>query len=129
MRARALLGAALLLACGGLPLYETPEERTAGTPLTQAPQRRTGEITWRPSVLETTSEGVRLELALMNGRSRDFHSVMLRLVLRGPEHEIATVRYPAGTLAAGAERRVRAVLAPPGFVVVGLDLELIYAQE
>ena len=54
---------------------------------------------------------------------------MLRLVLRGPERTIATVRYPAGRLAAGASRRVRAYLAPPGFAVESADLELIYAQE
>jgi hypothetical protein len=61
----------------------------------------------------------------VNGTSRDYLSVMLRLVLRGPDRNIATVRYPAGPLAAGDSRRVRAHLAPPGFTVEGADLELI----
>ena len=47
----------------------------------------------------------------MNGTSRDYFNVMLRLVLRGPEHEIATVRYPAGPL---ARRRQPPCPGPPG---------------
>jgi hypothetical protein len=54
---------------------------------------------------------------------------MLRILLRGGKHELATVRYPAGPLAAGASRRVRAYLPPPGFLVEGADVELILAQE
>lgn len=127
--ARALLTAWLLLACGSLPLYETPEQRGPGSPLTQALHRRTGELTWRPGRLVTTPEGVRFEFTLVNGTTRDYHSVMLRLVLRDEAHALATVRYPAGALAAGAERRVRAHLAPPGFSVAGADVELIFAQE
>ena len=125
----ALLAAGLALACGGLPPYELPEQRVAGRPLVQALQRRTGEITWRPSRLETTLKGVLFEFTLVNGTSRDYFSVMLRLVLRGGDHALATVRYPAGPLRAGAERRVRAQLAPPGFVVERADVELIVAQQ
>ena len=126
---RLALACALALACGGLPLYETPEQRTGSLPLSRTEQPRSGELTWRPSLLEQTPEGVLFEFTLVNGTSRDYFSVMLRIVLRGPERSIATVRYPAGALAAGGHRRVRAQLAPPGFTVEGADLELIYAQE
>ena len=124
-----LAGAWLALACGGLPLYETPEERTGSVPLSRAEQPRTGELTWRPGRLEQTPEGVLFEFTLVNGTSRDYFSIMLRLVLRGPDRQIATVRYPAGGLAAGGHRPVRAHLAPPGFTVEGADLELIFAQQ
>ena len=129
--ALALAGACLALACGSLPLYEKPEERLGGVPLSQAPQPRTGDLTWRSEVFETTPEGLRFEFTLVNGTKRDYKSVMLRLVLRGggAERKIATVRYPAGSLAAGDSRRVRAHLAPPGFAVESADIELIYAQE
>jgi hypothetical protein len=121
--------AALALACGTLPPYETPEERGGSLPLARSEQQRTGELTWRPGRLQQTPEGVRFEFTLVNGTARDYFSVMLRLVLRGSEHRIATVRYPAGAVAAGGSRRVRAHLAPPGFAVEGADLELIFAQE
>jgi hypothetical protein len=124
-----LLCAWLGLACSGLPLYETPEQRSGGRPLTQAPHRRTGELTWRPGRLEIDPEGVLFEFTLVNGTARDYLSVMLRVILRGEDHALATVRYPAGPLPAGANRRVRAHLPPPGFVVEGADLELILAQE
>lgn len=133
MRAQtlALACASALLACGGLPRYELPEERSGGgTPLTRANQPRTGELTWRSETVETRPDGgILFEFTLVNGTKRDYLSIMLRLVLRGPEHRIATVRYPAGGLAAGASRRVRAHLAPPGFPVEAADLELLYAQE
>jgi len=119
----------LALACGGLPLYETPEQRTGSVPLSRTEQPRTGDVTWRPGRLEQTAEGVLFEFTLVNGTTRNYASVMLRLVLRGPDHDIATVRYPAGPLAAGGSRRVRAHLAPPGFRVEGADLELVFAQE
>jgi hypothetical protein len=125
----ALACAWLALACGALPLYETPEERAGGLPLSQAPQPRTGELTWRSETFETTPDGLLFEFTLVNGTKRDYISLMLRLVLRGPERAIATVRYPAGGLAAGASRRIRAHLATPGFAVESADLELIYAQE
>ena len=129
--ALALVGGCLALACGSLPLYEKPEERIGGVPLSQAPQPRTGDLTWRSEAFETTPEGLRFEFTLVNGTKRDYASVMLRLVLRGggTERKIATVRYPAGSLAAGSSRRVRAHLAPPGFPVESADIELIYAQE
>jgi hypothetical protein len=127
--ALALAGAVLALACGGLPRYETPEERTGGIPLTQALQPRTGELTWRSETFESTADGIRFEFTLVNGTRRDYFSTMLRLVLRGPERQIATVRYPGGGIAAGETRRVRAHLAPPGFRVESADIELIYAQE
>ena len=127
--ALALVCAWFGLACGSLPLYERPEERVGGLPLSQAGQPRTGALTWRSEAFETTSDGLRFEFTLVNGTKRDYASVMLRLVLRGAERTIATVRYPAGGLAAGASRRVRAHLAPPGFAVESADLELIYAQE
>lgn len=131
MRAAALtlLCAWLSLACGGLPLYEAPDQRSGGRPLTQAQNRRTGELTWRPERLSNTPGGVLLEFTLVNGTSRDYLSIMLRLVLRGGDHNLATVRYPAGSLLAGGSRRVRAHLPPPGFVVESADLELILAQE
>jgi hypothetical protein len=125
----ALLLAGLALACGSLPLYEKPEERGGSLPLARSEQQRTGELTWRPGRLQQTPEGVLFEFTLVNGTARDYFSVMLRLVLRGPERQVATVRYPAGALAAGSSRRVRAHLAPPGFAVEGADLELIFAQE
>ena len=124
-----LLGLGLALACGSLPLYEKPEERGDSLPLSRTEQPRTGELTWRPGLLQQTADGVLFEFTLVNGTKRDYFSLMLRLVLRGPEREIATVRYPAGAIAAGGSRRVRAHLAPPGFQVEGADLELIYAQE
>jgi hypothetical protein len=120
---------AVALGCGSLPPYETAEERTGGIPLTRATNERTGQLTWRPSQLVQTADGVLFEFTLVNGTSRDYLSVMLRVVLRGPGHGIATARWPAGSLAARAERRVRAHLAPPGFEVDGADLELLYAQE
>lgn len=126
---RLALACALALACGGLPLYESPDERTGSVPLSRTEQQRSGDLTWRPGRLEQTPEGVLFEFTLVNGTSRDYFSTMLRIVLRGPEGQIATVRYPAGALAAGGSRRVRAQLAPPGFAVEGADLELIFAQE
>jgi hypothetical protein len=122
-----VLGAAI--ACGGLPRYEAPEERTVGVPLSQTEHRRSGDLTWRSVALEATADGLLVEFTLMNGTSRDYLSTMLRLVLRGPEHSLATVRYPGGALAAGASRRIRAHLPPPGFAVENVDLELIFAQE
>lgn len=126
---RLALACALALACGGLPPYETPEQRSGSVPLSRTEQPRSGELTWRPGRLEQTPEGVLFEFTLVNGTSRDYFSTMLRIVLRGPERQIATVRYPAGPLAAGGSRRVRAQLAPPGFAVEGADLELVFAQE
>jgi hypothetical protein len=126
---RLALACALALACGGLPLYEAPEQRTGSVPLSRTEQQRSGDLTWRPGRLEQTPAGVLFEFTLVNGTSRDYFSTMLRIVLRGPERQIATVRYPAGALAAGGSRRVRAQLAPPGFAVEGADLELIFAQE
>ena len=125
----AVLVAWLGLACAGLPVYETPEERGDGRVLTQAPHRRSGELTWRTGRLESTPESLLFEFTLVNGTARDYLSIMLRLVLRGENRAVATVRYPAGPLAAGAARRVRAQLPPPGFVVEGADVELIFAQE
>jgi len=119
----------LALACGGLPLYEAPEQRTGSLPLSRTEQLRTGDLTWRPGRLEQTPEGVLFEFTLVNGTTRNYVSLMLRVVLRGPDRNIASVRYPAGPLAAGGSRRVRAHLAPPGFAVEGADLELIFAQE
>jgi hypothetical protein len=127
--ALALLCALLLPACSGVPSYELPEQRSVGRPLSQVLQRRTGELTWRPGRLENTADGVLLEFTLVNGTTRDYLSVMLRLVLRDGARGLATVRWPAGSLAAGAERRVRAHLPPPGFVAEAADLELIWAQE
>jgi hypothetical protein len=129
--ALALAWASLALACGSLPLYEKPEERLGGVPLSQAPQPRTGDLTWRSETFEAMPDGLRFEFTLVNGTKRDYQSVMLRLVLRGggAERRIATVRYPAGSLKAGGTRRVRAHLAPPGFAVESADIELIYAQE
>ena len=130
MRGRSALAAALLaLACSGAPPYELPEERSAGRPLTRAPNPRTGEITWRPGAHEATPDGPRIEFTLMNGTTRDYPSVMLRLVLRGPAREMATVRYPAGPLGARSSKVVRAHLAPPGFEVKEIQIELIWAQE
>jgi hypothetical protein len=119
----------LALGCGGVPLYETPEERGGSLPLTRAEHPRAGELTWRPGLLEQTPEAVLFEFTLLNGTTRDYLSVMLRLVLRGPDRTLATVRYPAGPIAAGATRRIRAHLAPPGFAVEAAELELIFAQE
>jgi hypothetical protein len=122
------LATAVALGCGGLPPYEVPEERAGGVPLSRAEQPRTGQLTWRPARLVQTADGVAFEFTLVNGTSRDYFSVMLRVVLRG-DRRIATVRWPAGPLPARGERRIRAHLAPPGFEVEGADLELLYAQE
>jgi hypothetical protein len=54
---------------------------------------------------------------------------MLRLVLRGPEHELASVRYPVGPLGARSSKVIQAQLAPPGFAVEETQIELIWAQE
>ena len=125
----ALLAAWLGLACAGLPVYETPEQRTGGRVLTQAPHRRSGELTWRTGRIEETPESVLFEFTLENGTPRDYLSIMVRLVLRGADQALATVRYPTGPLAAGATRRVRAQLPPPGFSVESADVELLFAQE
>jgi hypothetical protein len=131
--AACLLGAGvgLALACGGLPLYETPEERreSGGLPLERTEQPRTGSLTWRLEAIEQTPDGPRLDFVLVNGTKRDYLSLMLRLVLRGPGHALATLRYPVGGIRADGSRRVRAHLAPPGFPVEDVELELIYAQE
>jgi hypothetical protein len=119
----------LALGCGGVPLYEAPEERGSSLPLTRTEYPRAGELTWRSGRLEQTPEAVLFEFTLLNGTTRDYLSVMLRLVLRGPDRTLATVRYPAGPIAAGATRRIRAHLAPPGFAVEAAELELIFAQE
>lgn len=130
MKARlALAAAGLALACAGTLPYELPEERSGGRPLTQAPNPRTGEITWRPGALESTAAGVRFQFTLMNGTARDYFNVMLRLVLRGPAREMATVRYPVGPLGARSSKVVQAQLAPPGFEVKETQIELIWAQE
>jgi hypothetical protein len=130
VKARAVLAAAWLgFACSGALPYELPEQRSGGRPMTQAPNPRTGEITWRSGVLETTPAGVRFQFTLMNGTSRDYFNVMLRLVLRGPAREIATVRYPVGALGARSSKVVQAQLAPPGFEVEEAQIELIWAQE
>ena len=131
MRALRVLGLAipLLLACGGFPPYELPEQRTGGQPLMEAPNPRIGELAWRSGSIETTPEGVRVGFTLMNGTTRDYLSVVLRVILRGPSREMATARYPVGSLAAGSRKVVRAHLGPPGFEVKETQLELIYAQE
>jgi hypothetical protein len=127
---RAALAALLTLACaGGPPPFELPEERTDGRPLTQAANPRTGEISWRPGPIEKTPEGYRLEFTLLNGTTRDYYNVMLRLILRGPGRELATVRYPTGPLAARSTKRIQAHVGPPGFEVEAAQLELIWAQE
>jgi hypothetical protein len=130
VKARAVLAAAwLALACSGALPYELPEERSGGRPMTEAPNPRTGEITWRAGALEQTPTGVRFQFTLMNGNSRDYFNVMLRLVLRGPAREIATVRYPVGPLGARSSKVIQAQLAPPGFEVEEAQIELIWAQE
>jgi hypothetical protein len=130
VRVGALLAAAgLVLACSGTLPYELPEERSGGRPIAEAPNPRTGEITWRPGALEKTETGLRFQFTLMNGTSRDYLGTMLRLVLRGPGREIATVRYPAGPLAARSSKVVQAMLGPPGFEVKEAHIELIWAQE
>lgn len=129
MRALAAAAAALALGCGGLPPYEAPEERAGGIPLSRSEHPRSGQLTWRPAGLVQTAEGVVFEFTLVNGTTRNYVSVMLRVVLRGPGSRVATARWPAGPLVARGERRVRAHLAPPGFEIDGADLELLYAQE
>jgi hypothetical protein len=127
---RAALAALLALACaGGPPPFELPEERADGRPLTQAANPRTGEISWRPGPIEKTPDGFRVEFTLLNGTSRDYYNVMLRLILRGPGRGLATVRYPAGPLAARSTKRIQAHVGPPGFEVEEAQLELIWAQE
>jgi hypothetical protein len=129
---RALLAAAagaLALGCAGVPPYEEPGERIGGVPLSRTEHPPTGQLGWRPLALVQTAEGVVFEFTLVNGTARDYLSVVLRVVLRGPAHRIATARWPAGPLRARGERRVRAHLAPPGFSVEGADLELLVAQE
>ncbi len=125
----ALAWAWLGFGCSGLPVYESPEERTDGLPISQTEQPRSGELTWRSSRLEASADGLLFEFTLMNGSSRDYISTMLRLVLRGPGRSMATVRYPAGPISAGGSRRVRAHLPSPGFAVESAELELIWAQE
>jgi len=121
---------AALLACGGLPVYELPEERTVGVPLMEAPNPRTGELAWRSGRVETAEDGtVRLQFTLMNGTTRDYLSIVVRVVLRGDGRQMATARYPIGPLAARASKTVRAHLAPPGFDVKETQIELVYAQE
>lgn len=126
---RLLLAAALALACAGAPPYELPEERGAGRPLAEAANPRTGEITWRSGTLEQTPEQVRIGFTLVNGTTRDYVNVMLRLVLRGGGRETATARYPVGRLAARSSKVIQAFLGPPGFEVRDTQLELIWAQE
>ncbi len=125
----ALLGTWLALGCASTPAFELPEERTSGRPLAQATHPRTGEIRWRPGPISPTPDGVRVEFTLMNGTPRHYANLMLRIVLRGPEREIASVRYPTGPLAAYSSRQVRAHIAWPGFAVEETQLELIWAQE
>ena len=125
----ALAAAALALGCSGAPPYELPEERSGGRPLTEAANPSTGEITWRSPMLEQTPERVRIGFTLVNGTTRDYISVMLRLVLRGSARETATARYPVGPLAARSQKVIQAFLAPPGFEVQETQLELIFAQE
>jgi hypothetical protein len=132
MRALAVvlvLAIPLLLACGGLPPYELPEQRTSGEPLMEAPNPRTGELAWRSGSLETSAEGVHVEFTLMNGTTRDYISVMLRVILLGPDREMATARYPVGSMAGRSSKVVRMHLGPPGFEVKETRLELVYAQE
>ena len=126
---RALAAAGLALACSGTPRYELPEERSAGRPLTETTHPRTGELTWRPGELEQTPERVRVGFTLMNGTPRDYLSVMLRVVLRGGDREMATARYPVGPLAARSSKVIQAFFGPPGFEVQETQLELIFAQE
>jgi hypothetical protein len=125
----ALLGIWLALGCASTPAFELPEERTSGRPLEQAPNPRSGEISWRAGPISSTPDGVRVEFTLMNGTPRHYAYLMLRLVLRGSGREIATVRYPTGPLAAYSSREVHAHLAWPGFAVEGTQLELIWARE
>src|SRR5262245_10869486 len=125
----AWLAAVLWLGCASAPVYELPEERTGGQPLAQAPYPRSGRITWRPGPISSTSDGLRIELTLMNGTSRDYANLMLRLVLRGPGRQMASVRYPSGPLSRFSTRVVRAHLAPPGFEVKRTRVELLWAQE
>jgi hypothetical protein len=116
LSARRLAAAAgLALACATAPPYELPEERGASRPLREAANPRTGEITWRSGTLEQTPDRVRIGFTLVNGTSRDYVNVMLRLVLRGVAHETATARYPVGRLAARSSKVVQAFLGPPGF--------------
>jgi hypothetical protein len=130
VRRAALLAALLGLACaGGPPPFELPEERSEGRPLTQAPNPRSGEISWRPGPIEKTPNGVRVEFTLMNGTSRDYFNVMLRVILRGPGRELASVRYPTGPFAARSTKRIQAHVGAPGFEVEEAQLELIWAQE
>jgi hypothetical protein len=131
MRAVPVLALAIpfLLACGGFPPYELPEQRSSGEPLMEAPNPRTGELAWRSGSFETTPEGVTLQFTLMNGTTRNYVSVVLRVILLGPGREMATARYPVGPMAGGSSRVVRAHLGPPGFEVNETRLELIYAQE
>jgi hypothetical protein len=125
----AACAAALALGCSGVPPYEAPEARTGGVPLSRTEHPRSGQLTWRPIGLTQTAEGVVFEFTLVNGTTRDYLSVLLRVVLRGADRQMATARWPAGPLAARGERRVRAHLAPPGFAIEGGDLELLVAQE
>ena len=111
------------------PPFELPEERTGGRPLTQAPQPAHRRDQLAPGPPQSTPDGVRFEFTLVNGTPRDYLELDAPRGAARRDREIATVRYPAGPLAAGASRQVRAHLAPPGFAVEEPQLELIWAQE
>jgi hypothetical protein len=121
--------ACLAAGCAASPPWEAPEERVDGRPLAEAPYPRSGDLSWRPIALVQSEDDVRFEFTLMNGTSRHFQSVMLRIVLRGPGSAIASVRYPTGAISPRSSRRVAALLASPGFEVERAELELIFAFE
>jgi len=84
----------LALGCGGVPLYETPEERGGSLPLTRAEHPRAGELTWRPGLLEQTPEAVLFEFTLLNGTTRDCGSCCAGPTARSRPSAIPPARLP-----------------------------------
>lgn len=121
-----LLAALALPGCRGAVLVETPEQRGPGTPLTRSSHPRMGSLTYRLGQVQRQEDGVRVDLTLQNGSSRDIEQGVLRVILMGGEGRELTARLPFVGLARGQARAMSARFEQVDFPVVDVGLEVIF---
>ncbi len=131
MRRALLVGALLLGACvPGSPDVWEPAEDTmrAGRPLGRSLHLRSGHLTYRLGQVDQEDANVRVGVVLMNGSHRDYQSLILRVILHGPEGRQREDRLVVGPFREGASRGLSAWISGVPFPVQDVSLELVLAS-
>jgi hypothetical protein len=124
-RGALLLSLGVLLGCAASGADPAPG---AGRPLPRTHAPRAGDFGFE--VLGTARAGgqLKVDLRIHNGTSHDYGLVAVQVIAVGPRGERAERHQPIGPLRRGTSRRTRAYLDDPGFEVVEILVELLYAQ-